>query len=366
MVSFDNVYVEGGAIDYSLTDEILAKLGTVGRPISDFNDIPGGDEGGKNLILTVHRGRIVKNCPGTSNHICCGYHVINQLLGCDVDCTYCILNCYINAPGVVINVNLNDTFSELDRTLNKQRKYIYRVGTGELTDSFYLDGLTGLAGRFVRYFADKKDVLFELKTKKTDIEGVVDLDHRGRTIISWSLNAEPVAKSEEAGAAPIRERLEAARRAQKSGYWVGFHFDPMVHYDGWEAGYENTARAIFDFVDPERVLWISLGTFRSPPQLFEIIRRRHPKSSIVTGESFPGDDGKLRYIKPLRVEMYRKLLKTLKKYGGDDLFVYLCMERVDVWEKVFDGAGKTPKKSGDLNRMFHETLKRKWRVDGGN
>jgi spore photoproduct lyase len=138
----------------------------------------------------------------------------------------------------------------------------------------------------------------------------------------------------------------------------------MVHHDRWEEGYDETARAIFDFVDPKKILWISLGSFRSPPHLFEIIRRRHPESAIVTGESFPGDDGKLRYIKPLRVEMYRLLLNSLKKYGGDDLFVYLCMERKDVWEKVYGGASGTPKNSGDLDRMFHENLKKKWGVDG--
>lgn len=369
MIFFDNVYVMEGAVGYPLTGEILDKLGTAGVPISDLRDIPEGERGERNLVLAAHRGRIVKNCPGTANHICCGYHVINQVLGCDVDCTYCILNCYINAPGAVINVNLGDTISELDRTLSNKRKYIYRVGTGELTDSFYLDRLTGLAAGFVKYFADKEGVLFELKTKKTDIDSILGLDHKGRTIISWSLNAGPVAKSEEAGAASITERLEAAGRAQKEGYWIGFHFDPMVHYNGWEAGYEETAGAIFDYVDPKKVLWISLGTFRSPPRLFEIIRERHPESGIVTGESFPGDDGKLRYLKPLRIEMYRRLLESLKKHGGDDLFVYLCMERRDVWEKVYGGASKTPKNSGNLNKMFHENLKLKWKVgrpDGGN
>jgi len=364
LYGFENIYVEEGAREFPLTERILNRLGSEAVVVSDFRDIPVAEEGKKSLVLAVHRGRVVKNCPGTAGHVCCGYHVINQVLGCDVDCTYCILNCYINAPGVVVNVNLGDTFVELNGVLDGKRKYIYRVGTGELTDSFYLDRLTGLAAGFVRYFADKKNVLFELKTKKTDIDGVLDLDHRGKTIISWSLNADPVAGSEEANAATIRERLEAAGRAQKQGYYIGFHFDPMVHHKGWEAGYDKTARAIFDFVDPKRILWISLGTFRSPPRLFEIIRRRHPKSRIVTGESFPGDDGKLRYIKPLRVEMYRSLLNSLKKYGGDDLFVYLCMERKDVWEKVYGNASETPRNSGDLDRMFHENLKRKWSVDG--
>ncbi len=361
---FHNIYVEEEARGYPLAMRVLEKFEAEAHIISDFREVPKPDGNEKNLILARHRGDILKRCPGTKAHIRCGYHVINQVVGCDVNCTYCILNYYVNAPGIVINVNLEDTLSHIDRTLKEHRKYIYRVGTGELTDSFYLDYLTGLAKTFVEFFADRDGAIFELKTKKVEIDSVLDLKHNGRTIISWSLNSGEMAGSEEAEAAPVAERLLAARRAQESGYWLGFHFDPIVHYNGWEEDYEETVRAIFDFVDPKKILWISLGTFRSPPSLFEIIKGRYPKSKIVTGESFPGDDGKLRYLKPLRVEMYKKLLSTLKKYGGDDLFVYLCMERKDVWGKVFDGVGEAPKNSVDLDRMFHKNLKRRWKIDG--
>ena len=35
--------------------------------------------GKKNLLITRFYGRRLKPCPGTSLHLCCGYHVINAL-----------------------------------------------------------------------------------------------------------------------------------------------------------------------------------------------------------------------------------------------------------------------------------------------
>ena len=34
-------------------------------------------------------------------------------------------------------------------------------------------------------------------------------------------------------------RLDAARRCQGWGYRIGLHFDPLIHYDGWERDYEG-------------------------------------------------------------------------------------------------------------------------------
>lgn len=364
---FDTIYVEEGAYDYPLTEVVLSRVSGEVVKILGMKDIPSskmrarGDDSEKNLVLAVLKGRLVKKCPGTTRHICCNYHVINQVLGCDIGCTYCILKAYLNAPGPVINVNLDDTFRELNRIIARKRRYIYRVGTGELADSLYLDDITGLATLFVEYFSgiinDTKKIIFELKTKNDRIKHLLNIAHRGRTIISWSLNSTNHARREEEGAPDIFERLKAAKEASEAGYYIGFHFDPIISDDPMDVGYRETATAILDYVPPEKLLWISLGAFRAPPALFKAIREDHPDSRITTGESFPGADGKLRYLKPIRVEMYRKMVKWIRK-ETPDLFIYLCMERRDVWEKVF---GFSPKNNAHLDRMFHENLVQKWK-----
>jgi spore photoproduct lyase len=96
-----------------------------------------------------------------------------------------------------------------------------------------------------------------------------------------------------------------------------------------------------------------MGGFRYPPQLKGIAEKRFPKTRIFLGELFPGRDGKFRYLRAIRVEMYRKMVKWLRKVSPD-LFIYLCMESREVWEEVF---GWSPENSGHLNHLFEERVR---------
>jgi spore photoproduct lyase len=51
--------------------------------------------------------------------------------------------------------------------------------------------------------------------------------------------------------------------------------------------------------------------------------------------------------------MYQKMVRWLREISPD-LFVYLCMESKEVWEKVF---GWTPENSRHLNQFFENRVK---------
>ncbi len=55
-----------------------------------------------------------------------------------MDCTYCILQDYLDPSPVTIHSNTDDMFSELDEALSSSRR-VFRIGTGELTDSLAID-----------------------------------------------------------------------------------------------------------------------------------------------------------------------------------------------------------------------------------
>jgi spore photoproduct lyase len=55
--------------------------------------------------------------------------------------------------------------------------------------------------------------VLELKTKSVNIGGLLDLDHRRKTILAWSLNTERVIRDEERGTASLDARLRAAAAA---------------------------------------------------------------------------------------------------------------------------------------------------------
>jgi spore photoproduct lyase len=309
--------------------------------------------GKRNLLITRFYGRRLKPCPGTSHHLCCGYYVINAITNCPMDCSYCVLQGYLNNPFITLYSNWDELLQEIDTFLSGSFQPLLRLGTGELSDSLALDSIFPLSQVLIPFFAKRNNGILELKTKSAEVNPLLQLNHLGKTVISWSLNPPKMIEEEEIGTASLRERIDAAVRCQERGYPIGFHFDPILYHEGWEKGYEETVLSLFNRVNPDGVAWISLGGFRYPPQLKAIAKERFPNTQIFLGELFPGRDGKFRYFKEIRVEMYRKMVEWLGEVDPD-LFIYLCMESQEVWEKVF---GWAPSSSHHLNHLFEDRLK---------
>ena len=91
---------------------------------------------------------------------------------------------------------------------------------------------------------------------------------------------------------------------------------------------------LFSSISPEKITWMSLGTLRFLPELKSIMEKRFPLSPLPAGEWVSGLDGKLRYFKNRRAELYRRLAGYLKK-RAPGLTLYLCMETPEVWEKTY-------------------------------
>ncbi len=294
----------------------------------------------KILLLAEQKGSFIKKCPGQqsrgdSRNVCCDYFVINTVSNCHMECSYCYLQGYLNFPYMIVYANTGKLLEELATTFDSHPEQLFRTGTGELADSLALDWITGYSGILADFFSQQKNAVLELKTKSDCIENLLGLHHNGKTAIAWSLNPPKIVKMEELYTATLEERLSAASRCAKAGYPVAFHFDPLVDYPGWQDGYESTVKSIFNSVPAERIAWISLGALRMTPELHENMRKRFPFSPLPLGELLPSADGKLRYFKEIRLTMYRKMIGWIKEYGSE-IPVYLCMERPDVWKKIFN------------------------------
>ena len=200
-------------------------------------------------------------------------------------------------------------------------------------------------------FANQNNAILELKTKTVNIESFETIDHKGKTIMAWSMNTPRVIHSEERGTASLTARLEAAKKCESWGYKLAFHFDPLVIYPGCEKEYEEVVQQIFAHVKPENILWISIGTFRFIPALKQIVQQRFPDSTIAYGEFITGLDNKMRYFKPLRIALYQSIIESFKKIAPDVL-LYFCMEDQEVWEKTL---GFFPQGQGALKLLLDKS-----------
>jgi spore photoproduct lyase len=141
--------------------------------------------------------------------------VVSLISNCPMDCSYCFLEKYLaNNPTLKVFTNVEDLLSEVAKAVDRQPWRQFRIGTGELSDSLALDHLLGFSSDLVPFFAQRKNVLLELKTKSNGIDGLLAHDPKGRVVVSWSLTPPEISDAEERGTASLAERLDARVRAK--------------------------------------------------------------------------------------------------------------------------------------------------------
>ncbi len=332
------------------TREILDRL--PGIETRTIPDIVTGPCSKKTLVLTHYPGKFLKICQGAGAEMCCNYYVTSYAWNCHLECTYCVLQSYLDSDAMVVCTNIDELLAEVKETLDRSPNRMFRIGTGELADSLALDLITCYSQKMVPFFASLSNGVLELKTKSDQIANLKNLDHRGRTVVSWSMNSKRICSTEEHKAPTIEDRLAAALQCQQWGYKIGFHFDPLIYYENWESEYREVVKEIFSSIDPQNVVWISLGALRFTPHLRELMHGRFPKSKLPYGEFIPGHHGKLRYFRPIREEMYRKMNAWIHE-EAPQVLVYLCMESRIVWESAF-GSCKLPADREQLELMIQQ------------
>ena len=360
------VFIDPAVADHPLTREIPARFGATEILPGTLSDIAAAIQSAPDpigaakhmLLLTRNPGAFLKPCPGTRNYTCCDYRILHIGSFCSLDCAYCILQAYFRPPIMQFFLNHDDLLAELKAHFNESR--LSRIGTGEFTDSLIWDLWTDLSGILVPAFAAQDKSVLELKTKTVAVDRLQSLRHHRRTIVSWSLNTETVIQRQERSTASLTARLAAAKRCQEWGYPLAFHFDPMVIYEGCADAYAAVVDRLFRAVRPDNVVWISLGTFRFMPDLKAILERRFPSSDITSaGEFIPGLDGKMRYFKPQRIALFRRVVDAIRK-RAPGVTVYFCMEDDEVWQRSM---GFIPAQKGGLPAMLDDSVRRVCGVD---
>jgi len=328
------IFLDPEVRDERLTRRVLARCPGVPVEAPDGASWPDDLERGKGTLrIARNRGEFVKPCPATPRYLCCNYRILDFCGHCAMDCTYCVLQSYLSSPVPTLYANLDRALERLRAFFRENPRGRFRIGTGEFTDSLVLEHLTGYHAEIIPFFRDEPRAVLEVKTKTDNVDGLLCVDPGGKVITAWSLNPPGVIRTEEFRVATLAERLAAARRCQEAGYLTAFHFDPLIRHPGWEEAYRDVVRLLFETVDPDRVAYISLGCLRFMPALKPVVEERFPHTRILYEEFIRGEDGKMRYLKPLRVEMYRRMVSWIRERAPKAV-LYFCMERPDVWERV--------------------------------
>lgn len=329
------ILLEASVASHPLSRRVLQKFPQVSvvevESYADYKEPAPITSAKKILALVEHRGQALKPFPKIKHALNLGDYVFNPVSNCHLECTYCILQSYLqNNPVLTVFANLEKFFEEIRQLCSSQPDRRWRLGTGELSDSLALDPLTGLSRELIPFFSSLPNAFLELKTKSDCIDQVLDLEHGGRTVCSWSLAPQEIILREELKCADLSSRLQSAKQVQEKGYPVGLHLDPLIYFAGWEQAYRDLIAEIAGTLDPRHIAWVSLGSLRFDKGLKEVATARFPQTAIFAEDFVEAPDGKQRYFKNLRREMYRKVWLWLMEWSND-FPRYLCMEPPWMW-----------------------------------
>jgi spore photoproduct lyase len=341
------VFIEGAAAGTPRAKRILQKLS--GQDVVwiedhrnvDFSSLPINEqfiEAKKCLAVAVKQGAMVKEFRRHDSLKQDKEYYLLHAANCPFDCSYCYLQCYFENAVPTIYVNYEDLFQQVDVVVKERPAEEILFHAGETADALALEHLSGFAVEAVEYFSHLDGASLELRTKSDLVEPLLPLEHNGRTVVSWTLTPEEISQKYETGTASIVERVQAAGKCLSAGYLIGLRFDPIIHYSGWKKGYKELFERVFDVLPIEGIDSIVLGTFRFPPHLLDVMRERFGRNELILGEFISGSDGKMRYFRHIREEMYRQLVSMLQRRLAASITskIELAMEPGYVWKAVFE------------------------------
>ena len=269
-------------------------------------------------------------CPVASPKTrCCNLLTLDAVESCGFDCSYCSIQSFYGDGKITFDTTLKDKLENI--VLNKDE--FYHIGTGQASDSLMWGNRFGVLDHLVTFARKNPNVMLEFKTKSNNISYFLDKDLPKNLLFTWSLNPQTIIDNEEHLTASLDERLNAAKKLNDAGYLVGFHFHPMIHFDGWQEAYGYIFKRLIRDFNPNKVALISLGTLTFIKPVLKQIRQRDFKSKILQIPMIHAN-GKLSYPLETKREMFKFAYDSLSQWHNR-VYFYMCMEDQSLWKEVF-------------------------------
>ncbi len=263
--------------------------------------------------------------------VCPNYLHFSPTAYCSYGCAYCYLagSCStVVAPAAKIFVNLEDVLAAIAR---KARRLAAPTSfyVGKLQDALALDPLTGFSRVLIPFFAAQPLARLVMLTKSDCVDNLLALDHRGHSVVSWSVNPQAVCAEFEGGAPPLARRLEAARRCREAGYPIRFIIMPILPIAEWRMHYAELVEAIFAATRPQRM---TLGGICSYGTAMRLTAGALGRDNVIARNISPkpSPDGRRRFPRELRAELYRHVISEIRR-RDPALPIALCLEEAKLW-----------------------------------
>ena len=314
---FSHIYVEKAVLDHPRTKAILARFSksrvieighykdVFNRPRQSFTL----QKTSPSLILAENTGASV--FPGAPVCQDFGYdhfYYTSSCRNCIFDCEYCFLRGMYGSADVVVFVNLEDAFSEVEKLLSKHPVYLC---VSFDTDLIALENLTGYVSEWAEFTKEHPDLTIEIRTKSFRKDIFQKIPSCDRVIFAYTLSPKEVIEKFEKRTATLPERLSAASCAMDKGFPVRLCFDPVVYFPDWKNAYTEMVAEVKNSIDLSGIKDVSIGTFRISSEYIKKLRKDLPGSPIC---QFPFENhgGVMEYPDLIRKDMENTLVTLLQ------------------------------------------------------
>jgi len=263
---------------------------------------------------------------------------LNIVEGCVFRCAYCgfgrRLIFYLDVERLI--GGLDDIFAQYP----DQSLYKYSNMTDLPPFEPELDAVPPMVARFARE-ADRYLMLF---TKSDNVDFLLDLDHRGHTIVSWSITCDTASRAIDKRTPSMAERIAAMQAVQGAGYRVRARLSPIVPVKGWREEYRDLFERLFAAARPDVVTLELLGWFDfedlgqlMPPDLLDgeaVAAARAAADALRGHHNGP-------FTEATHQEVYRFCIETVKDLSPETP-VAVCHGTPETWSALGPLMGMAP------------------------
>ncbi|OMF34234.1 spore photoproduct lyase [Paenibacillus sp. FSL H8-0548] len=203
--------------------------------------------------------------------------------GCMAHCHYCYLQTTLGAkPYIRVYVNIDDILDAAQGYIDERQPEITRFEAACTSDPVGLEPISGSLRELIEFFGKQEHGRLRFVTKFHHVDSFLDAQHNGHTRIRFSVNDKYVIKHFEPATSKFEQRIEAASKAARAGYPIGFIIAPIIWHEGWENGYEELISSLAEALphDVTKDLTFELIQHRFTKTAKAVIEKRYPRTKL--------------------------------------------------------------------------------------
>ncbi|MGC8765863.1 MAG: SPL family radical SAM protein [Brevinematia bacterium] len=265
---FKHIYIENSALEHEITREITSKFKNISIIlVKNYLEIFGRKKQSfllqkafPSLILArKQKNFLYPNPPYCQNFGFERSFYASMVLNCIFDCKYCFLQGMYSSAYIVIFVNIEDLFCELEREL-KNGNFLLFISYD--TDLLALEYITNYIHRIYEFAKKNRELTIEIRTKSSNFRVIEDLAPISNIILAWSILPDKIIKTFETNTPLLKKRLESINNAMSKGWNVRLCFDPLIFTKESLSDYEKMLEILAETIETKKIYDISVGNFR--------------------------------------------------------------------------------------------------------